>query len=91
MENNLAQSPGVDEVAANSITGSVLILYNPRLIGPEEILLALQEIGCLQDPQPRPDRAAAASPAAGPWGKITALLTSTLMEMALTRLVAAII
>jgi hypothetical protein len=52
---NLAQSPGVDEVAANSITGSVLILYNPRLIGPEEVVLAIQEIGCLQGPQPRPD------------------------------------
>ena len=92
MENNLAQSPGVDEVSANPTTGSVLILYNSRLIGQEELLFALQEIDCLQGCQPQAaNDANAASRPEGALAKVTTAVASTLMEVALTRLVIALI
>ena len=92
VERHLIQSPGVDEVSANPTTGSVLILYNSRLIGQEELLFALQEIGCLQGCQPQ--AAGADDTAAKPEGalaKVTTAVASTLMEVALTRLVIALI
>lgn len=91
IERHLAQSSGVDEVSANPVTGSVLILYNSRLIGQAELIFALQEIGCLQDPTSKAGVADANSQPAGAIGKITTAVASTLMEVALTRLVAAII
>ena len=90
VERHLAQVHGVDEVSANPVTGSVLILYNSRLIGPEECFFALQEIGCLQQ-QPQGGDAAAASTSEGTFGKMATVVASTLMEVALTRLVTAII
>ena len=92
VERHLVQSPGVDEVSASPTTGSVLILYNSRLIGQEELLFALQEIGCLQGCQPQ--AAGADDTAAKPEGalaKVTTAVASTLMEVALTRLVIALI
>ena len=92
VERHIIQSPGVDEVSANPITGSVLILYNSRLIGPEELLFALQEIGCLQECQPQAaGDANAASRPEGALAKVTTAVASTLMEVALTRLVIALI
>ncbi len=90
VECHLAQSHGVDEVSANPVTGSVLILYNSRLIGPEECFFALQEIGCLRE-QPQFGGAAAASGSEDTFGKVASVVASTLMEVALTRLVTAII
>jgi hypothetical protein len=92
VERHLVQSPGVDEVSASSTTGSVLILYNSRLIGQEELLFALQEIGCLQGCQLQ--AVGGADPASTPGGalaKVTSAVASTLMEVALTRLVIALI
>jgi hypothetical protein len=92
VERHMIQSPGVDEVSANPITGSVLILYNSRLIGQEELLFALQEIGCLQGCQPQAaGDANAASRPEGALAKVTTAVASTLMEVALTRLVIALI
>lgn len=90
VERHVAQAPGVDEVCANPITGSVLILYNPRLIGQEECIFALQEIGCLEE-STRQAGGAAASDSGGAIGKITTAVASTIMEVALTRLVTALI
>ena len=42
IEGHLGLCPGVEEVSANPVTGSVLVMYHPRLIGQDEIILALQ-------------------------------------------------
>jgi hypothetical protein len=92
VERHLAQCPGVDEVSANPITGNVLILYNPRLIGQDELIFALQEIGYLEEPKPKTAGGAKASTGnEGAIAKVTTVVASTLMEVALSRLVAAII
>jgi copper chaperone CopZ len=92
IERHLASCPGVEEVSANPITGSVLILYNPRLIGQEEVIFAFQEIGYLEESTPK--TAGGSSGNAAPEGtmaRVTTAVASTLMEIALSSLVAAII
>ena len=91
VERHLVQSPGVDEVSASPTTGSVLILYNSRLIGQEELLFALQEIGCLEGCQPQAAAADTSAKSEGALAKVTTAVASTLMEVALTRLVIALI
>src|SRR3974377_2260189 len=56
IEGHLSLCPGVEEFSANPITGSVLVLYNPRLIGQEEIILAFKEIGYLEETTPKHNR-----------------------------------
>ncbi len=92
VEQHLALSPGVDQVSANPVTGNVLILYNPRLIGQEEIILALKELGYLEEG--RTPGVGVSGPTQNPGSfltKVTTTVASTLMEVALTRLVAALI
>ncbi len=92
IERHLAASAGVEEVTASPITGSVLILYNPRLIGQEEIIFAFQEIGYLDDSEPKATGGASGnSTHEGGLARVTTAVASTLMEMALSRLVLAII
>lgn len=92
IERHLNQCPGVEEVAANPITSSVLILYNPRLIGQDEIIIGLQELGYLEGGQSKPrGGAGGAAGHEGAIARVTTAVASTLMEVALSRLVAAII
>jgi len=92
IEGHLALCPGVEEVSANPITGSVLVLYNPRLIGQEEIVLAFQEIGYLLETAPQAPRETGKSPNhEGVVARVATAVASTLMEVALSSLVAAII
>lgn len=92
VERHLLLSPGADEVSANPITGNVLILYNPRLIGQGEIILALKELGYLEEsPRQRPGTAVPNTSEGGVLGKVTYTVASTLMEVALSRLVAGLI
>jgi hypothetical protein len=91
IERHLAQAPGVDEVSANPVTGSVLILYNPRLISQEEFTLALQEIGCLEELQAQAGGAGPPSRSDSAFGKMATAVASAVMELALTRLVVALI
>jgi copper chaperone CopZ len=44
----LGNSPGIDQVNANPVTGNVLILYNTRQLSQKEILNLLQDAGYLQ-------------------------------------------
>jgi copper chaperone CopZ len=92
IEGHLTLCPGVEEVSANPITGSVLVLYNPRLIGQEEVILAFKEIGYLEENAPKANRGAGGNPShESTIARVTTAVASTLMEVALSSLVAAII
>jgi hypothetical protein len=91
IEGHLALCPGVEEVSANPITGSVLVLYNPRLIGQEEIILACQEIGYLLETTPQAPRKNGGPNHEGVVARVATAVASTIMEVALSSLVAAII
>jgi copper chaperone CopZ len=92
VERHLRQFSGVEEVSANPTTGNVLILYDPRLTEQGQIFSSLQEKGYLTQPNSGGNRAN--NPAADPQGvveKVTATVAATLMEVALSRLVGALI
>ena len=92
VERHLAACAGVEEVTASPITGSVLVLYNPRLIGQEEIIFAFQEIGYLVDSKPNASKGTGGKAAhEGTLARVTTAVASTIMEVALSSLVAAII
>ena len=92
VEQHLRLSPGVDEVSANPVTGNVLILYNPRLIGQEEIILALKELGYLEERTPQGPGTLGQTQVQGTFfSTVTNAVASSLLEVALTRLVAALI
>jgi hypothetical protein len=92
IEGHLALCPGVEEVSANPVTGSVLVLYNPRLICQEEIILACKEIGYLEETAPQaPRKGGGGFSHENALSRVTGAVASTLMEVALSRLVAAII
>jgi hypothetical protein len=92
IERHLAFCSGVEEVTANPITGSVLVLYNPRLIGQKEIIFTFQEIGYLEESKPTAVGGTGGNTAhEGAIARVTTVVASTLMEVALSRLVAAII
>jgi len=92
IEGHLVLCSGVEEVKANPITGSVLVHYNPRLIGQEELILALREIGYLEEHAPKTHRGVSGNPSQeSTIGRVTTAVASTLMEVALSSLVAAII
>ena len=92
VERHLRGFTWVEDVSANPVTGNVLILYNSRLIDQGEIFSSLREMGYLNQPHPGGTRAN--NPASAPQGmveKLTATVAATLMEVALSRLVSALI
>ena len=92
VENYLRLLSGLEQVSANTLTGNVLILYNPRLIGVNEIIAALKDLGYLEDPSSR--RGGAKDSGGRQQGlveTVTSAVASSLMEVALTRLVTALI
>ncbi len=92
VERHLRQAAGIEYVSANPTTGNVLILYNSRLIEQEDIISSLKEVGYLSQPSQR--GSGENNPAAAPHGvveKVTATVAATLMEVALSRLVGALI
>src|SRR2546430_4303003 len=50
VEAQLAELQGVDDVSANPLTGSVLVLYDPAQVGVEEIMEALRAGGYFPHP-----------------------------------------
>jgi hypothetical protein len=83
---------GMQEVSANPVTGSVLFIYDPHLLSQEEIFATLEELGYFKDASGRP--ASFLSSTSGDQGvvdRITSSLASGIMEVALTRLVSALI
>jgi copper chaperone CopZ len=92
VERHLHQFTGVESASANPVTGSVLVLYDPRLIDQEEIIASLKELGYLSQASHDASRAVIShSGSQGPVEKVTATVAATLMEFALSRLVSALI
>lgn len=92
VEHHLRQLTGVEYVSANPITGNVLILYNPRLTAQENIIFSLKEFGYLSHSIPTvTKRTGTRSTQHGVVEKVTATVAASLMEVALTRLVGALI
>jgi hypothetical protein len=84
VESHLQLLTGMEEVTANPLTGNVLILYDPTLLREDQIISTLQELGYLEE-------APLGSTGEGMVGMLTSTVASTLMEVALTRLVTALI
>jgi copper chaperone CopZ len=85
IEAHLRHFTGVESVSANPVTGSVLILYDSSLIDQGHLISIFKESGYLS---PSPPEAVSAP---GIVKKVTTTVTAGLMEVALTRLVAALI
>ena len=92
IESYLHLLSGMEQVSANPVTGNVLILYDPRLIGVDDIIAALKDLGYLEDSSSK-SRGAGDTEGhqQGLVGTLTSAVASSLMEVALTRLVTALI
>ncbi len=92
IENQFNLMTGIRQITANPVTGSLLFIYDPHLLKQEEIWAVLREMGYFGDHSG--GHPGFLDSAAGPHGvveKITTTLASGLMEVALTRLVGALI
>ena len=87
VELHLQQVAGVEYVSANPTTGNVLILYNPRVIEQRELFAFLRELGYLSPP--RGGSGITDSPLSVE--RTAATVAVTIMEVAFTRLVVALI
>jgi len=92
LEQHLQQFAGIESVSANPTTGNVLVLYNLQRIDQGRIILSLRESGYLSHAGSM--AGGMASPQPAPQGlveKVTSVVASTLMEVALSRLVGGLI
>jgi hypothetical protein len=79
---------GIHDVQPNPTTGSVLVLFESEVIGPEQIVLTLQCLGCLvytspTAPEPRSHK--------GVGQKLAEVLVQSIFELAVQRAVLALI
>ena len=92
IENQFNLMTGMQQVSANQVTGSLLFIYDPHLLKHEEICAVLKELGYLRDHSGGHfSFLGSNSGTHGVVEKITTTLASGLMEVALTRLVGALI
>ena len=92
IENQFNLMTGMEQVSANPVTGSLLFIYDPHLLKHEEICAVLRELGYFQDHSGEQiSILGSASSTHGVVEKITTTLASGLMEIALTRLVGALL
>jgi copper chaperone CopZ len=92
VEEQLRSVEGVHSVRANPTTGNVLIRYNPDAVEQSAVLDALQRLGCLQKDEVAWMPATGRSWAVEGLGEaLTETLVRTTMELALQRLVSALI
>jgi len=92
IENQFNLMTGMQQVSANPVTGSLLFIYDPHLLKQEEIGAVLREMGYFRDhSRGQISFLGSASGTHGVVEKITTTLASGLMEVALTRLVGALI
>jgi hypothetical protein len=92
LEKQVSWQPGIDYIKANPTTGNVLIYYDSQRIEQESILRTLQESGYLRTLDFRSlDGKESKDVTTSIMGNLVASVTQSLMEVALTRLVTAII
>ena len=92
VERQLRTVDGVSHVTANSTTGNVRVLYAPERIAQHDVMDALQRLGCLQ--RGGAVQAATAGhgrPLDGLGDALAETLVRTTVELALQRLVSALI
>jgi hypothetical protein len=78
----------VTYVQANPTTGSVLVLFAPEVMSPEQIVQALRDTGCLTESGPI---AAPAGEQNGTGQKLAETLLHSVFEAALQRAILALI
>jgi hypothetical protein len=92
IEGRLQAMAGVNHVKANPTTGNVLILYYPDQIGQQEVIGALQHLGCLHAYSTSPVVMASHNPVLrGVADRLVETLVHSTVELALQRLVTALI
>jgi hypothetical protein len=92
IECHLRHFAGVDHVSANPTTGNVLIMYNSRLTEQGHIISSLKELGCLyQTSQGDGEATISSSVPHRVVETVTSTVAATIMEVALSRLVSALI
>ena len=87
VERQLQQFTGVEYVSANPTSGNVLILYDPRVIEQRELIFFLMQLGYLSPPMG--GGGITDSPLSVE--RTAATVAVTIMEVAFTRLVGALI
>jgi copper chaperone CopZ len=92
VEGQLRKIDGINYVRANPTTGNVLVLYDPAKISQYEVLGALQRLGYLQENRDIRTGARSQPRAYEGLGEAVAeTLVRTTMELAVQRLVSALI
>ena len=92
IENQCNLMTGMQQVSVNLVTGSLLFIYDPHLLKQEEIGAVLRNLGYFRDHSGgQISILGSASSTHGVVEKITTTLASGLMEIALTRLVGALL
>jgi len=92
IENQFNLMTGMQRVSANPVTGSLLFTYDPQLLRHEEIWSGLRELGYLREQSGgHISFLGSNSGTHGVVEKITTTIASGLMEVALSRLVGALI
>jgi len=90
VESHLQLLTGLMEVSANPVTGNVLILYDPRLLREDQIIATLMDLGYLEGARTLENSGRNRS-REGAVERLTTFVASAVMEVALGRLVAALI
>jgi hypothetical protein len=92
LEKQVKWQPGIDYIKANPTTGNVLIYYNSRKIEQNSILKIMQESGYLQSLNfQNLEEASSGGSKTSIMENVVASVAQSIMEVALTRLVTAII
>ena len=92
LEKRVRWQPGIDYIKANPTTGNVLVYYDSEKIGQERILKVMQESGYLQFSNSQSLNVAGSNEAkTSIMENLVASVAQSIMEVALTRLVTAII
>jgi len=92
LEKQVKWQPGIDYIKANPTTGNVLVYYDSQKIGQKRILKAMQELGYLQFSNSGSLNSLGAQEAkTSTMENLVATVAQSIMEVALTRLVTAII
>lgn len=92
IESQFTLMTGMQQVSANPVTGSLLFIYDPHLLKQEEIFAVLKEQGYFRDHSGgHIPFLGSTSGTHGVVEKITTTIASGIMEVALTRLVGALI
>jgi len=84
VETELKELQGITRVSANPLTGNVLVLYDPELVGVREIIEALRAGGYLRQPS-------GSEPTLPVGARLGAIMLRATTEFAIQHLITALI